>query len=61
MVSTILLVQREGEWAITYEQDTCELHFGGFATYTAVAEYDRKSIYSQCVPKIWCDISTVFG
>lgn len=48
-----LFVDWEDEGAITYAHDICQL---GFATYTAVAEYDRKSVYSKCVPKIWCDI-----
>lgn len=48
----IKLVDREDEWGITYAHDACKLGFGDFITYTAVVEYNGKSVYSKCVPKI---------
>ena len=39
------LCELRNEWAITYEHDTFKLDLGGFATYVAVTEYDRKSMY----------------
>lgn len=56
MVSTKLLWIEKMSGSMPYAHDTCKLGFGGFATYTAVAEYDGKSIYSKCVPEIRCDI-----
>lgn len=38
------VVVGEDEWGITCAHDTCQLGFGGFATYTAIGEYDGKSV-----------------